>query len=174
MLLDIRERQREVAQAQAAPAVPERANPQPPMFRQLHNMFGGGPFRPAAPEPVHYEPPRPPQFLEFGGGGDFDWINNPSMYPRCVMTLGSHSDSRFQLADVASLGHPFTRQMIATLTCGYCNNRLNSINDLRYHLSHVRYHSVFSCCGRFFRRETDLDQHRQAKYDHENEVVRSV
>jgi hypothetical protein len=75
--------------------------------------------------------------------------------------------------DVASLGHPFTREMITNLTCGYCNNRLNSMNDLRYHLSHVRYHSVFSCCGRFFRREVDLQRHRDAKYIHSNEVIRN-
>jgi hypothetical protein len=54
--------------------------------------------------------------------------------------------------------------MITTLTCGYCNSRLNSINDLRYHLGNVRYHSVFSCCGRFFKRDVDLERHRTAKF----------
>ena len=87
MLLDIRERNREVAQAQAAPAVPERAVPQPPMFRPLADFFGGA-FRPAAPEPTRYEPPRPVQFFE--NDGNFDWIDNPSMYPLCVITSGSH------------------------------------------------------------------------------------
>ena len=75
---------------------------------------------------------------------------------------------------VTSLGHPFTREMITTLTCGYCNSRLNSINDLRYHLSNVRYHSVFSCCGRFFKRQIDLDRHREAKFIHNHEVIRNA
>lgn len=64
--------------------------------------------------------------------------------------------------------------MITNLTCGYCNSQLNSMNDLRYHLSNVRYHAVFSCCGRFFKREVDLERHRSAKFVHNNEVTRNV
>jgi len=75
---------------------------------------------------------------------------------------------------VAGLTHPFTREMITNLTCGYCNSRLNSMNDLRYHLSNVRYHGVFSCCGRFFKREVDLERHRTAKFVHNHEVTRNV
>ncbi|KAF9652364.1 hypothetical protein BDM02DRAFT_3089237 [Thelephora ganbajun] len=110
--------------------------------------------RPPAPVPPRREPPRPAvQILDFNDGGDFDWIDNPN---------------------VASLAHPFTREMITTLTCGYCNSRLNSINDLRYHLSNVRYHPVFSCCGRFFKRENDLERHREAKFAHNHEVTRNT
>jgi hypothetical protein len=55
--------------------------------------------------------------------------------------------------------HPFTTGMISNLVCGYCNVRLNSLADLRFHLSRVRHHPVFSCCGRFFRRVQDYERH---------------
>ena len=55
--------------------------------------------------------------------------------------------------------HWFTANMINSLTCQYCEAKLTSLADLRYHLSHVRKHSVFACCGRFFKREVDLDRH---------------
>ena len=94
----------------------------------------------------------------------------------CVLNLQPSLRSSFdpnQLG-VASLTHPFTREMITNLTCGYCNSRLNSMNDLRYHLSNVRYHGVFSCCGRFFKREVDLERHRTAKFVHNHEVTRNI
>lgn len=53
--------------------------------------------------------------------------------------------------------------MIQTLTCGYCDAKLNSFADLRYHLGHVRRHDVFACCGRFFKREKDLERHLDAE-----------
>lgn len=92
------------------------------------------------------------------------------------------SDSRYRLRSlsisnqlgVAGIAHPFTREMITTLTCGYCNSRLNSIDDLRYHLGNVRYHPVFSCCGRFFKREADFVKHREAKSNHNHEVTRNT
>ncbi|KAF7349314.1 RBR-type E3 ubiquitin transferase [Mycena sanguinolenta] len=55
--------------------------------------------------------------------------------------------------------HPFTTDMISNLVCGYCNVRLSSLADLRFHLSRVRHHSVFCCCGRFFRRVQDYERH---------------
>ena len=48
------------------------------------------------------------------------------------------------------------------------------MNDLRYHLSNVRYHAVLSCCGRFFKREVDLGRHRAAKFVHNNDVTRNT
>ncbi|KAF9788557.1 hypothetical protein BJ322DRAFT_1049631 [Thelephora terrestris] len=160
MLLDIREREREGAQAnrlaraapRPAPPVPERVDPHPPVPRHFAGFVGGGFLQPAVPEQRHHEPP-PPQNFGFGDGGDFEWIDNPT---------------------AGNIAHQFTRQMIGTLTCGYCNNRLNSINDLRYHLSNVRYHSVYSCCGRFFKRDVDYERHRQAKPFHDNEAVRNA
>jgi len=152
MLLGTREMQREavadrMARAAARPPAMRLPPlpPAPPAFPNLLNLFGGR----AAPEP-----PRPaPQLFNPVTGGDFDWIDDSS---------------------IASLGHPFTRGMIASLTCGYCDSRLNSINDLRYHLSNVRYHSVFSCCGRFFKREVDLQKHQEAKWDHHHSVTRNA
>ncbi|KAJ7695393.1 hypothetical protein B0H17DRAFT_1271880 [Mycena rosella] len=55
--------------------------------------------------------------------------------------------------------HYFTTDMIRNLVCGYCNVRLNSLADLRFHLLHVRRHPVYSCCGRFFRRVEDYERH---------------
>jgi len=55
--------------------------------------------------------------------------------------------------------HWFTTDMIRKLVCGYCNVRLNSLADLRYHLLHVERHPVYSCCGRFFKRVEDFERH---------------
>lgn len=102
MLLDIREREREVAQAnrlvqaaprpanpfvqaaaRPAPPVPERVDP--PVFNDFLEMLGGM-FRPAVPEPPRHEQPRPPpQNFGFGDDGDFEWIDNPCTYPQCIM-----------------------------------------------------------------------------------------
>lgn len=54
--------------------------------------------------------------------------------------------------------------MIDTLTCQYCDAKLNSIADLRYHLSRVRWHSVYACCGRFFKREEDFQRHLDSNF----------
>ncbi len=61
--------------------------------------------------------------------------------------------------DILCTRHWFTTNMITSLTCQYCDVRLNSLADLRYHLSHVRRHSVYACCGRFFKREVDFERH---------------
>ena len=52
--------------------------------------------------------------------------------------------------------------MIRTLTCGYCDTRLNSLADLQYHLRAVRWHAVYACCGRFFKRDVDYERHASA------------
>jgi len=54
--------------------------------------------------------------------------------------------------------HPFTGRMIRTLSCGYCNSGLLSLEYLRQHLEGAD-HNVFACCGRFFGREQDFDRH---------------
>ncbi|KAH8101927.1 hypothetical protein BXZ70DRAFT_932499 [Cristinia sonorae] len=58
--------------------------------------------------------------------------------------------------------HFYTNNMISTLTCLYCEAKLNSLADLQYHLSHTRRHEVFACCGRFFKREVDWERHIEA------------
>ncbi|KAJ6631063.1 hypothetical protein B0H10DRAFT_1980669 [Mycena sp. CBHHK59/15] len=55
--------------------------------------------------------------------------------------------------------HWFTTDMIRNLVCGYCDVKLNSLADLRFHLLHVRRHPVYSCCGRFFKRVQDFERH---------------
>ncbi|KAJ7857297.1 hypothetical protein B0H14DRAFT_2751532 [Mycena olivaceomarginata] len=91
------------------------------------------------PAPVYNPPPAPyiPQ-INYRIAGSLDWMDNP---------------------DVVCSRHPFTTGMISNLVCGYCNVRLNSLADLRFHLSRVRHHPVFSCCGRFFRRVQDYERH---------------
>ncbi|KAI0694968.1 hypothetical protein BC835DRAFT_1406347 [Cytidiella melzeri] len=69
--------------------------------------------------------------------------------------------------------HWFTGGMVAALTCGYCNARLNSLAELCYHLSRARGHDVYACCGRFFKRATDFKKHVEMKWGlHENQVRR--
>lgn len=60
---------------------------------------------------------------------------------------------------IVSERHRFTLDMVEALTCGYCDAELYSLRDLKYHLAHVQHHRVFACCGRFFRREEDYEQH---------------
>ncbi|KAI0371250.1 hypothetical protein BV20DRAFT_965420 [Pilatotrama ljubarskyi] len=66
--------------------------------------------------------------------------------------------------DVLCTRHWFTKEMISTLTCQYCDTKLNSLADLRYHLRHVRWHGVYACCGRFFKREVDYDRHLESPF----------
>ncbi|KAI0747012.1 hypothetical protein C8Q80DRAFT_812908 [Daedaleopsis nitida] len=66
--------------------------------------------------------------------------------------------------DVLCTRHAFTANMIDSLTCQYCQTRLNSVADLRYHLSQVRWHSVYACCGKFFKRDVDLERHLNAQF----------
>lgn len=101
MLLDTREREREVAAnrvAQAAPRPgPARIAPPRQALPQLFNIFvrgrgrGGVLGEPLVPEPPHPEPPRPEpprpvaQLPDFNVEGDFDWIDNQSTYTRFTM-----------------------------------------------------------------------------------------
>ncbi|KAJ7151190.1 hypothetical protein C8R46DRAFT_1008020 [Mycena filopes] len=102
---------------------------------------------PAHPPPAYnpVPPPLPPApvhhagFAAFNPGrGSLDWMDDPS---------------------VVCSRHWFTTDMIRNLVCGYCNVRLNSLADLRFHLLHVRHHPVYSCCGRFFKRVQDYERH---------------
>ncbi|KIM74131.1 hypothetical protein PILCRDRAFT_828552 [Piloderma croceum F 1598] len=70
----------------------------------------------------------------------------------------------FEWLDNANIvgNHPFTTRMVQRLNCGYCHARLNSVADLRYHLTHVRRHSVYACCGRLFEDANAYEQHQQA------------
>ncbi|KAI0360484.1 hypothetical protein OH77DRAFT_1501240 [Trametes cingulata] len=101
--------------------------------------------RPAGPPPAYAVGPlvpRPAVRLQ-GGNADLSWMDDP---------------------DVLCTRHWFTKEMIGTLTCQYCDAKLNSLADLRYHLSHVRSHAVYACCGRFFKREVDYDRHRDSDF----------
>ncbi|KAJ6571684.1 hypothetical protein B0H19DRAFT_936268 [Mycena capillaripes] len=94
---------------------------------------------PAHPPPAYNPAPVPYiQAINIHGRASLDWMDNP---------------------DVVCSRHPFTTDMISRLVCGYCNVRLNSLADLRFHLTHVRHHAVYACCGRFFRRAQDYDRH---------------
>ncbi|RDX54728.1 hypothetical protein OH76DRAFT_1398118 [Lentinus brumalis] len=99
--------------------------------RNQHHLPPPPPYN-AQPAPVYnHNPPRV-------AAGAFDWMDDP---------------------DILCTRHWFTANMINSLTCQYCDTKLTSIADLRYHLSRVRWHSVYACCGRFFKREEDLERH---------------
>ncbi|KAG8934215.1 hypothetical protein FRC02_010385 [Tulasnella sp. 418] len=67
----------------------------------------------------------------------------------------------------------FTSDMISNLTCGYCQNQLNSLQDLKYHLTHTRSHPVYTCCGRFFKQVQDYQKHEASNlYTHDQTMVR--
>ncbi|KAJ7096690.1 hypothetical protein B0H15DRAFT_826053 [Mycena belliarum] len=61
-----------------------------------------------------------------GAGGALDWMDDPA---------------------IVCSRHVFTTDMIRNLVCGYCNVKLNSLADLRFHLR------------RFFRRVQDYERH---------------
>lgn len=111
------------------------------------------------PVPVQaLEPPPPyrPQAAPIAGEepNDLEWLRNPKG---------------------VSGGHAFTTQMMRSLVCGYCETRANSLADLVYHLEHVRHHSVFACCGRFFAREDHFERHCSSRVKsgrHQHRVVR--
>ncbi|KAF8067842.1 hypothetical protein FPV67DRAFT_1626064 [Lyophyllum atratum] len=88
------------------------------------------------------EPYRPPAHVPQPHHNDLAWMDDPH---------------------VLSAKHLFTHNMVHDLTCGYCNLRLNSLADLRYHLAHVRRHPVYACCGRFFNRRVDFERHEAAR-----------
>ncbi|KAH7882296.1 hypothetical protein F5I97DRAFT_1817136 [Phlebopus sp. FC_14] len=96
------------------------------------------PYQAAAP-PVH----RAPHIMPAPAHNDgLEWVRDPQV-------LCGH--------------HAFTRRMISSLVCGYCNAHATSLADLLYHLLHVRHHPVYACCGRFFPRELDFERHCEAR-----------
>ncbi|KAJ7152586.1 hypothetical protein C8R43DRAFT_1003009 [Mycena crocata] len=96
------------------------------------------------PIPAYNHNPAPPAYnhnFNLNGAGvrvSLDWMDDPA---------------------IICSRHWFTTDMIRNLVCGYCSVRLNSLADLRFHLLHVRRHAVYSCCGRFFRKEIDYERH---------------
>ncbi|KAK7046632.1 RBR-type E3 ubiquitin transferase, partial [Favolaschia claudopus] len=112
--------------------------------RERDRELAANAIPPVHPPPAYNPAPAPyiPQPAVIRrAAGSLDWIDDPN---------------------IVCSRHPFTTDMIRNLVCGYCNVRLNSLADLRFHLSHVRHHPVFFCCGRFFRREQDYDRHVEA------------
>ncbi|KDQ60169.1 hypothetical protein JAAARDRAFT_597882 [Jaapia argillacea MUCL 33604] len=70
--------------------------------------------------------------------------------------------------------HWFTTNMVRDLTCGYCDNRLNSLADLQYHLTRVRWHPVYACCGRLFKRAEDFERHTRTYSSRFGEHIHQV
>lgn len=176
MLLEERERRRQ--ENQPRPVV----NP-PPVVDNPRPVIH--PLPVVQPQPVirHYRPPSPGSSLETSAiyPGDleqwealerFEWIvdggTSFSPLPR------EHPSHRSSLNPIGVHGgrQPFTRDMVAMLTCQYCFARLNSLADLRFHLSRTNKHPVYACCGRFFKRATDLRKHIDMAWSHNNQVVR--
>ncbi|KAI0066084.1 hypothetical protein BV25DRAFT_1868368 [Artomyces pyxidatus] len=132
MLLEERERER----LRRAPANPGPAA----AARQLL------PFE--AP-PVHNHPvPAPPPYhanpepQNRWNAADFDWMTD-----RAIMKSNNP--------------HLFTRNMIRTLSCGYCAARQASLRALQVHLSLAR-HPVYACCGRLFSNAINYGRHTRS------------
>ncbi|KAI0084695.1 hypothetical protein BDY19DRAFT_969625 [Irpex rosettiformis] len=146
MLLEEQERRREAAPAPPPRQEPHRLNP--------HRFVMGEDVMAEEDERIHRPAPPPPyyaQHLDAGRPQEMHWIMEPE-------TLKTR--------------HWFTLDMVTNLTCGYCSARLNSLADLRYHLSRTKKHEVYACCGRFFKRAMDFDRHVGAGRSHENQVSR--
>ncbi|KAF7300607.1 RBR-type E3 ubiquitin transferase [Mycena chlorophos] len=136
MLLEERERERERNRNAAPLPAPARAPAVVPFVGGAALYFGN-------PAPIYHAPPpayHPPAPAHHNA---LDWMDDPS---------------------VINARHPFTTAMLQTLICGYCNVRLNSLADLRFHLLRVRHHGVYACCGKFFRREVDFLKHEESKW----------
>ncbi|KAI0765331.1 hypothetical protein C8Q74DRAFT_1287700 [Fomes fomentarius] len=98
-----------------------------------------------APAPVRFDPlPPPPPY-------------HPVAVDDDIPDLSWMEDD-----DVLCKRHWFTSNMINSLICQYCDASLNSLADLRYHLTNVRRHAVYACCGRFFKRDVDFERHQDA------------
>ena len=147
MLLGERERQRELD-------VPNRPLlAAPPMFPAGGQAIRAG--NPIAPQyPAH-------RYMEPANEYEFDWMTDPGFSISSISVINSTN----RRIDVLCTRHPFTTDMMRDLQCGYCDVLLNSVADLQYHLSHVRRHPVYACCGRFFRREIDYERHGES-YSH--------
>ncbi|KAK7683547.1 hypothetical protein QCA50_013382 [Cerrena zonata] len=139
MLLEERERNRE-RQARVLAPVPQAAPP-PALFlgaidREAQAIaIANQAIRQHAQEErqvYHYNEYVPPQ------ARDLTWM---------------HDD------DIISKRHWFTIDMIQTLSCGYCDAKLRSVADLRYHLANTKRHELYACCGRFFKRDVDFERH---------------
>lgn len=50
--------------------------------------------------------------------------------------------------------------MINECMCGYCGRQVHTLQALEEHLTNVRRHPVYSCCGRFFRQPEHYEQHK--------------
>jgi len=130
------------------------------------------------PVPVQALEPPPPYRLQAAPiageePDDLEWLRNPSKKFCLFHLLSDPPDS----AGGVSGGHAFTTRMMRGLVCGYCETRANSLADLVYHLEHVRHHSVFACCGRFFSREDHFERHCSSQVKsgrHQHRVVRRV
>ncbi|KAF7350397.1 RBR-type E3 ubiquitin transferase [Mycena venus] len=104
---------------------------------------------PAHPPPAYNPAPVPhiPQI-------DYQQINNP------------RQDSLDWMDDpnVVCSRHPFTTDMISNLVCGYCNVRLNSLADLRFHLSHDYERHIDTYAARFRGQARTSDEERLTEF----------
>ena len=52
------------------------------------------------------------------------------------------------------------------IECHYCGQGFGSLGALDMHLTNTRRHQVWACCGRTFRSEHAMEQHRNSRFDH--------
>lgn len=162
MLLEEGERQRNAALPQQ-PAIPVVL---PPV---IHHAVYAPVMNAPVPAPRFFGAPpflAQPRYLD----NELDWLLNGGEATEFVGFM--EANEHFAFAEV-NTRHWFTAAMIENLECRYCNARLNSMADLRYHLAHTTRHPVFACCGKFFAREDDYEKHRtMAVFAHRDTFVR--
>jgi len=160
MLVERRERH----QGGPPVAIPPPNEPPPPPPNVANNLnpivndiipIGG---QPVAVPPPNEPPPPPPNVA-----------NN--LNPVVNNIIAMNAFGWMTDAHICVMHHRFTGCMIRTLSCGYCNSALTSLEYLRQHLEGA-HHNVFACCGRFFGREQDFNLHRMAQRSAHAHMVR--
>ncbi|KAH7882297.1 hypothetical protein F5I97DRAFT_1817067 [Phlebopus sp. FC_14] len=165
MLLEDRERQRvaELERQQGLPVLRHVQAAQPP------------PYQAAAAAPAHYRAPAVvpgPAYYRAPAV-----VPGPAYYRAPAIVPAPIQNARLDWVhdpEILCGHHAFTQRMIGLLVCGYCNAHATSLADLLYHLSHVRHHPVYACCGRFFKDEADFDRHCEARIVRFDEHVHRV
>ncbi|KAI0053773.1 hypothetical protein FA95DRAFT_1586011 [Auriscalpium vulgare] len=104
-------------------------------------------------QPAEAPPPYQPQQVH-GNWQQFEWLSSPAVLNTCASK------------------HPFTRQMIRTLTCRYCMTRVQSLRELQIHLA-LAAHPVFACCGRLFPNVNSYNSHRRSRRAHVHTINRA-
>ncbi|BGP14937.1 hypothetical protein JCM10213_007261 [Rhodosporidiobolus nylandii] len=114
---------------------------------------GGGYGQPAYDEQPHYHDDQP------------QYDQQPQYYDQQQLPA-SDFHSRMRALEFVRTGgvprHAFTQTFLEQNVCGYCNRQFANPHALQQHLAASTSHSVYACCGRFYRALPHLHQHVDA------------